>query len=150
LRKIRARTRQETIEYEFSHSKQRFPYDWKKAVLKSHGLDSLNIGKAGIQVLSNKNNDPFVVFKQISQNAISEPILHIRLESNREGLIQLYYQTTHMPKFNRSQRITYQITKGGNSIYFKIPEKDFIGPFRIDTDKKQSSEVIIQNIELRH
>ena len=150
FRRIGTTALNKILKNEFSQSKQKYPYDWKNSVHRSHGLDVLNVSKDGIQVLSSKSNDPYVVFKSISQNIIYEPIFHIRLESNRELPFRLYYQTTHMPKFDEAQSITYEIKKGSNSIYIKIPEKDFSGTFRLDTGGGGVTEVIIQKIELRN
>lgn len=150
FRKIGTTTLNKISKDAFSQSKTKYPYDWKNSVHKSHGLDAINIIKNGIQVLSSKSNDPYVVFKSISQKAISEPIFHIRLESNRDLSFRLYYQTTHMPKFHETQSISYGIEKGGNSLYIKIPEKDFNGTFRIDTGSGGATEVIIKKIELRN
>lgn len=134
-------------------SKKKYAYDWKNAVHSSNGLDALNIRKGGIQLLYSKSNDPFIVFKLISNKEISEPIFHIILKSNRDLPIDLYYQTTHKLKYNASQRIRYNVRKGSNSFYIKIPEKDFVGFFRIDIGdigNIKETEVVIQDIELRH
>ena len=150
LKKIKSRDRQEINKYAFSQSKKSLSYDLKNSVVHSNGLDAWNVVKGGIQVLSSKSDDPYIVFKSISQNAINEPILHINLESNRRLFLSLYYQTTHMPKFDESQSISYTVKKGSNSIYIKIPEKDFMGPFRIDAGSGNATEVIIQDIELQY
>ena len=149
LRKIIIINQKEFLKNEFQ-SKKVYPYDWKNSIQSSNGLDSLNIINGGIQVMSSKSNDPFIIFKPILSKVISEPTFHISLESNRPLSLKLYYQTEQNQKFNQSQSITYKINKGKNSIYFKIPEKDFLGSFRIDLgNKKQITEVVIQDIEIR-
>jgi len=150
LRKIIIINQKEFLEKEFQ-SKKVYPYDWKNSVQSTNGLDSLNIINGGIQVTSSKNNDPFIVFKPVLSKVISEPTFHISLESNRTLSLQLYYQTEQNQKFNQSQSITYKINNGENSIYFKIPEKDFLGHFRIDLGNKiQKTEVVIRDIEIRN
>lgn len=72
------------------------------------------------------------------------------LKSNRDLPVDLYYQTTHKLKYDESQRIRYNVSKGSNSFYIKIPEKDFFGFFRIDIGGIGETEVVIQDIELRH
>lgn len=151
FRKIKTSTLEKELGSEFSQAKQRYPYDFKKSVLAHNGLDSLRIGEMGIRLSTSHKSDPAVVFKAISKHPISEPIFHIKLESNRDQPVDLYYQTTHMPKFDESQRIRYIIDKGSNSFYIKIPEMDFSRKFRFDTENTdQFTEVIIQDIELRH
>jgi len=150
LREIQRTTTQKAMEHQFSESKQRYAYDWKESVLKSHGLEALRIGKNGIKVKTNKGDDPLVVFKSISTHAISEPIFHIELDSNQDQKITIYYQTIHKQKFHESQKIDFLVTKGSNSIYIKSTEKDLSGPFRIDFDQSQSTEVMVKNIEVRN
>jgi hypothetical protein len=150
LRKIIILNQKEFFKNKFQ-SKKLYPYDWKNSVHSSNGLDSLNIDNEGIQVMSSKSNDPFIVFNPILSKAISKPTFHISIESNRTLSLQLYYQTEQNQKFDQSQSITYQVNKGKNSIYIKIPEKDFFGRFRIDIgNKRRVTKVAIQNIELRN
>lgn len=150
LKKINMTNQQKLLEQEFQ-SKEPYPYDWKNSVHSYNGLDSLNVDKWGIEVTSSKSNDPFIIFKPILSQAISEPIFHIKIETNRDLPFQLYYQTEHVPKFDQSQAIKYEINKGINSIYIKIPEKDFLGRFRIDLgNKKLRTKVVIHDIELRN
>ncbi|CAH1202367.1 membrane hypothetical protein [Candidatus Nitrotoga sp. BS] len=150
FREIETTTLQKVLKHQFSESKQRLSYDWKKSVLENYGFEALRIDINGIEALSSENKDSFIDFKGISQNTIAEPILHIRLESDREQLISFYYQTTHKPKFDESQRLVNRLIKGTNSIYIKIPEKDFVGPFRINTDRRGANTIIIKDIEIRH
>lgn len=150
LRKVKTVTKEEVTKSAFYQSKRRITYDWKKSVLRSNGLDALNVGQDGVQVLSSTSNDPFIVFKSISNKIISEPTFHVTLESNRDLPVVLYYQTTHKPIFSESQVIHYMVNKGSNSFYMEIPEKNFSGPFRIDIGGKGSTEIMINNIEIRN
>ncbi|WP_101756554.1 YidC/Oxa1 family membrane protein insertase [Oceanicoccus sp. KOV_DT_Chl] len=150
FRKMKTKTLQKVLENSFSNRKNKHPYDLERSVINSHGLKDLHAGKNGLEVISIKNKDPYITINAASESAISEPILHIKLKSNQEQSISFYYQTGHMKKFHESQQIHYSIAKGSNSIYIKFPEKDFIGPFRIDMDPTISSVVLIQNIELRY
>ncbi len=149
LQVIKTMVRRVELKSKFSKSEKRYDYDWKKSVLKTHGLKDIRLVKNGLKVLSIKNEDPYVVFGAVSETVISEPILNIIIESNKEQSMSLYYQTSHMSEFNESQQVHFGVKKGSNSIYINIPEKDFMGSFRIDMDQWQSTEVIIENIELR-
>ena len=130
-------------------SKHQIPYDWKNSIHSSNELDELKISPKGIKIAYSKSIDPFVVFNPVSPKAISEPTFHINLESNRNLIMNLYYQTVHNQKFHKSQRLDYYLQRGKNSLYFNIPDKDFNGFFRIDIGSKVATEVLIQNIEIR-
>jgi hypothetical protein len=149
LREIETTHQKKLLETVFQ-GKQVFPYDWKNSVQLTRGLDALKIGNKGMNVLSSKSNDPYVVFEAISQASLSRPIFHITLESNRALSLNLYYQTVHKPVFDGSQRRTVMVNEGSNSFYIEIPEDDLSGPFRIDTGFGGTTEVLIKDIEIRH
>ena len=149
LRKLENKNQQTFLEQGFQN-KTIYTYDWLNSVHSSNGLDSLNVDKGGIQIMS-KRKDPFIVFKPISKKVIYEPIFHIRLESSRDLSFQIFYQTKENKNFNRSQIINYKIKKGSNSFYIKIPGEGFFGHFRFDFGNENiATKVVIQDIEIRN
>jgi len=131
-------------------TKEFIEYDWKNSVASTNGLDSLEVGDELISVLASTSDDPFVVMQPISVQPISTPIILIELVSNKELLLQLFYQTVDERFFDGARSKISTIYEGSNTVYFEIPETEFSGDFRIDLGFGGFTDVDIIDIEVRY
>lgn len=150
LRKIQVESIFSQLEKEFTEKKP-LPYNWKETIT-SNGLKSISVDKSGIKIAPlNGHNDPYVVFKSISNEPLSEPIFRVNIKQNEYLPIQLYYKTLHNPQFSESQQISHMGNKTGKSIYFKIEDKDVMGHFRLDFGNTVGdTEILIESVEIRY
>jgi len=149
FRKIEPINKLTKIKSEFQELDNRGPYDLQASITKRHRLSSNIIGSSGLRLLTS-GDDPYIVFKPISTKEISEPIIRIEVESKREIMIDLYYQTRHDPIFSESQRLSFNAQKGSSILYIKITEDDVQGAFRIDPGPAKDADVLIKSLELRY
>jgi hypothetical protein len=125
-------------------------YPWRDSLEYSNGLDELNFEKNGLEIISSEDIDPFLVFSPTSNVAISDPIFHIELESNRDFTMQFFYHTVRQPTFSETQSVFYRVFEGRNSIYVRIPESDVSGLFRMDFGQGGPTSVLIRDLAVRH
>ena len=130
--------------------KEVFEYDWKNSLASTNGIDSVDVGEARISVLASTSDDPFLVMQPISLEPMSLPIIRIELASNKELLLQLFYQTADERFFDGARSLTSTIHKGRNTVYFEIPEMEVLGDFRIDLGFGGITDVDILDIEVRN
>lgn len=131
-------------------TKESIEYDWKNSVVRTNGLDSLVVGDDLISVLASSSDDPFLVMRPISDAAIFTPTIRIELVSNKELLLQLFYQTSDELVFDGGRSEISTIYEGRNTVYFEIPETQVSGNFRIDLGFGGLTDVEIVDIEVRY
>ncbi|MFT7293580.1 MAG: hypothetical protein ACI87Q_001429 [Pseudohongiellaceae bacterium] len=131
-------------------TKKIIEYDWENSVLSSNGLDNFVATNKLISVHSSSSDDPFIVMGSMSDAVISTPTVRIELVSNKELLLQLFYQTSDAPFFAGSRSEISTIYEGNNTVYFEIPETEVAGDFRIDFGFGGFTNVEIVDIEVRY
>lgn len=131
-------------------TKKNIEYDWENSVLSTNGLDNLVAGNELISVHSSSSDDPFIVMGPMSDAAISTPTIRIELVSNKELLLQLFYQTSDELFFAGLRSKISTIYAGNNTVYFEIPETEVAGDFRIDFGFGGFTDVEIVDIEVRY
>jgi hypothetical protein len=139
---------QDRFKQQFLQSSKNYDYNFMASIIHHNDLHSADASADGMRLLSRKS-DPYVIFQPISKSKVSEPIFRIELESTRELNIDFYYQTLHRPEFVESQRLRYRIPEGSKSLYIRVPEEDFVGPFRIDIGNGGETDILIREIEVR-
>lgn len=130
-------------------SKNIIEYDWRNSVLSTNGLDSMIVANERISALSSSSDDPFLVMGPVSDVAIANPTIRIELVSNKELLLQLFYQTSAELFFHGDRSEISTIYAGSNTVYFQIPEAEVAGDFRIDLGFGGLTDVDIVDIEVR-
>lgn len=125
-------------------------YDWKNSVESTNGLASLNVHDDGVSVLVSTGRDPYLVMQEVSDQPISVPTIRIELESSKDLIVQLFYQTLNEPGFSESRNLTFQIYEGSSVVYFEIVDPEVSGDFRIDLGQGGATEIEIADIEVRY
>ena len=131
-------------------TKKIIEYDWENSVLSSNGLDHFVAGNKLVSVHSSSSDDPFIVMGPMSDAEISTPTVRIELVSNKELLLQLFYQTSDALFFAGGRSEISTIYEGNNTVYFEIPETEVAGEFRIDFGFGGFTDVEIVDIEVRY
>jgi hypothetical protein len=146
LRKLRTDSSNQ-VDFE---TKKLIGYDWKSSVVDTNGVDSLIIDDENISVIASISNDPFIIMQAISDEPIPNPRIRIEINSNRELLVQLFYQTPDEPFFAETRSQAYRIHEGSSSVYFDISDVAVGGNFRLDFGLGGFTEVQIEDIEVRY
>jgi hypothetical protein len=131
-------------------TKKIIKYDWKNSVVDTNGVDSLIIDDENISVIASISNDPFIVMQAISDEPIPNPSIRIEINSNRELLVQLFYQTPDDPFFAETRSQAFRINEGSSSVYFNISDAVVGGNFRLDFGLGGFTEVQIEDIQVRY
>lgn len=147
---VMKKLRQYRGELALFQEKTRIEYDWESAVQSTNGVDSLTVEEDAINVLVSSGNDPYLVMQSISDLAISEPVIRIELESSKDLILQLFYQSVSESGFSESRSQTFQIYQGDNVAYFEIPDTEVSGEFRLDLGPGDFTEIDIDDIEIRY
>ncbi len=82
-----------------------------------------------------KGNDPFVIIPLQLKGQNQELIVHLKLTSPHNTVLQLYYSTTSSPDFSESRAVKKIIKKGYNDLLFRLPHPDINGKIRLDPAK---------------
>lgn len=130
-------------------SKTLTSYDWENAVVRTNGIDSLDVDSDGMSIRSSSSNDPYFVMQAISDQPVFEPTILIELNSNKELLLQLFYQTVDEGGFSEARSQTYPVSAGDNDIFIQLPATQISGEFRIDLGFGDETAVDVFNMEVR-
>jgi hypothetical protein len=130
--------------------KMAIEYDWKNSVASTNGLASFNVHDDGVSVLVSAGRDPYLVMQEVSDQSISVPTIRIELESSKDLIVQLFYQTLSELGFSESRNLTFQIYEGSSVVYFEIADPEVSGDFRIDLGSGGVTEIEIMDIEVRY
>ncbi|MFK7863750.1 MAG: YidC/Oxa1 family membrane protein insertase [Pseudohongiellaceae bacterium] len=124
-------------------------YQWQTAVVRTNGIDSLDVNNGRMTIRSSESNDPFIVLQAISDQPLRSPTIRLNLESNKDILLQVFYQTAEESGFAESRSQTYPINAGVNEAFIQLPEINMTGEFRVDLGFGDETEVNLLGIEIR-